>query len=52
MHPSNKVTKTYLAKIEGILSKDDIISLKKGIVIDNRRVNTSNFKVREKDILR
>lgn len=52
MHPSNKVTKTYLAKIEGILSKDDIISLKKGIVIDNRRVNTSNFKVREKDILK
>lgn len=50
MHPRNNIKKTYLAKIEGILSKDDIISLKKGIVIDGRKVDTSNFKVRKKDI--
>lgn len=51
-HPRNNIKKTYLAKIEGILSKDDIISLKKGIVIDGRRVDTSNFKVKQKDLLK
>ena len=51
-HPRNNIKKTYLAKIEGILSKDDIINLKKGIVIDGRRVETSNFKVKQKDLLK
>lgn len=50
MHPKNEVKKTYLAKIEGILSKEDIINLKKGIVIEGRRVDTSNFKVKNKNI--
>lgn len=50
MHPKNCVKKTYLAKIEGMLTKDDIIKLKKGIVIDDRRVDTSNFKVKSKNI--
>lgn len=50
MHPKNNIKKTYLAKIEGILSKDDIIELKKGIVIDGRRVDTSNFKIKKKDL--
>ena len=50
MHPRNNIKKTYLAKIEGILSKEDIIALKKGIVIDGRRVDTSIFKVKKKDI--
>ena len=52
MHPKNEVKKTYLAKIEGILTKEDIVKLKKGIVIDDRKVNTSNFKVRSKDIVK
>lgn len=50
MHPKNNVKKTYLAKLEGILTKEDIIKLKKGIVIDNRKVDTSNFKIKSKDI--
>ena len=50
MHPKNNVKKTYLAKIEGILSKEDIIKLKKGIVIDDRKVDTCNFKVKRKDL--
>lgn len=49
MHPKNEVKKTYLAKIEGFLSKEDIVCLKKGVVIDGRRVNTSNFKVKSKN---
>lgn len=50
MHPRNNIKKTYLAKIEGILSRDDIIALKKGIVIDGRKVDTSNFKIKKKDL--
>ncbi|MBO4600765.1 MAG: rRNA pseudouridine synthase [Bacilli bacterium] len=50
MHPKNNVKKTYLAKLEGILTNEDIIKLKKGIVIDNRKVDTSNFKIKSKDI--
>ena len=36
-HPSSGVEKTYLAKIEGILTSEEIAKLKKGIVIDNKK---------------
>ena len=49
MHPKNQIKKTYLAKIEGILDKNDIDSLKKGIVIEGRKVDTHLFKIRSKD---
>ncbi len=50
MHPSYEVEKTYVAKINKILDKDDINKLKKGIVIDNRKVDIKRFKVRKKDV--
>ncbi len=49
MHPKNNISKTYLAKIKGILNKDDIERLKNGIIIDGRKVDTSNFKLKEKN---
>lgn len=49
MHPSYEVEKTYIAKLNKILDKDDINKLKKGIVIDNRKVEIKRFKVRKKD---
>ena len=49
MHPSYEIEKTYVAKINKILEKDDINKLKKGIVIDNRKVEIKRFKVRKKD---
>lgn len=52
MHPKNEIKKTYLAKIEGLLTKEDIDKLKKGIVIDNRYVNTKNFKVKSRDVVK
>ncbi|MBR1414058.1 MAG: rRNA pseudouridine synthase [Bacilli bacterium] len=52
MHPKNECSKTYVAKLEGILSKEDILAIKKGIVIDNRKVDIVNFKVRKKDMLK
>ena len=49
MHPSYEVEKTYVAKLNKILDKDDINKLKKDIVIDNRKVEIKRFKVRKKD---
>jgi len=48
-HPKNQIEKTYIAKIEGILDKDGINSLKKGVVVDNKKVEIKNFKVKEKN---
>lgn len=50
MHPSYEIEKTYVAKINKILDKDDINKLKKGIVIDNRKVDIKRFKIRKKDV--
>ena len=48
-HPRNKIPKTYIAKIEGLLNKDDIERLRRGIMIDGRRVVIEDFKIRAKD---
>lgn len=50
MHPRYEIEKTYVAKINKVLDKDDINKLKKGIVIDNRKVDIKRFKVRKKDV--
>lgn len=50
MHPSYEIEKTYVAKINKVLDKDDINKLKKGIVIDNRKADIKRFKVRKKDV--
>ncbi len=50
MHPSYEIEKTYVAKLNKILDKEDINKLKKGIIIDNRKVVIKRFKVRKKDI--
>jgi 23S rRNA pseudouridine2605 synthase len=48
-HPSNNVTKTYYIKIKGILDKDAINKLKKGIMVENKKVHIKKFKIKEKD---
>lgn len=49
MHPSNNIEKTYIAKIEGLLNKDDIERLKNGVLVDNRKVNILRFKIKDKN---
>ena len=49
MHPKNKIYKTYIAKINGILNADDFKLLRKGILIDNRKLIIDNIKVRKID---
>ena len=46
MHPKNEVEKTYIAKIEGELAPSEFYKLKKGIVIEDRKVIPTHLKVR------
>lgn len=48
-HPKNKIDKTYVAKINGILSISDIMALKKGVVIDLYKTSKARVKVRKID---
>ena len=50
MHPSNKIPKTYLARLHGIMDKEAISKLKKGVVVDGRKVNVVDFKIKKNDI--
>lgn len=49
MHPTNNVEKVYIAKIEGILTLEEIDKLKKGIVIDGVKCIPKKVKIRKKD---
>jgi len=47
LHPSNKVDKVYLAKIEGIIKGVDINKIKDGIKIDNYVAKPTRVKLRK-----
>lgn len=49
LHPKNKIDKTYIAKINGILSPSDLMKLKKGIFIDKYKTAPARIKVRKID---
>ena len=48
-HPKNKIDKTYVAKINGILTITDIMALKKGVMIDNFKTSPAKVKIRKID---
>ena len=50
MHPKNNIPKTYLAKIEGIIDKETIDKLKSGVVVDGKKVNIVDFKIKKRDL--
>jgi len=49
IHPKNKIDKTYLVKIDGILSVVDIMKLKKGVLIDGKKTHPAKVKVKKVD---
>lgn len=49
MHPSYGIEKTYVAKIEGLIDKETVNKIKKGITIENRKVEVRKIKVTKKD---
>ncbi len=50
MHPSNNVEKVYIAKIEGILTTEEIYKLKGGVVVDGVKCVPKRVKIRKRDI--
>lgn len=49
MHPKNNIDKTYVAKLNKIFNMDDYFTLKKGLVINGKKVNIKKIKIRKKD---
>lgn len=49
MHPKNNIKKTYMAKINGILTLEESKKIKKGIKIDDRKVEVDFIKLRKLD---
>ena len=49
MHPKNKIDKVYVAKIKGIASINQIMSLKKGVKLDGMMTSRSKVKVKKVD---
>ena len=45
-HPSNNIDKVYLAKVEGILTGNDIHKLEKGVKIDNYKTAPAKVKLK------
>lgn len=48
-HPSKNVTKTYYAKVEGIILPNEIKELEKGIVLDGVKTKKAQAKIRKID---
>ena len=49
MHPSNNIEKVYVAKIEGIISRNDIIKLEHGVIIDGIKTSPCKAKITKVD---
>ena len=49
MHPKNEINKTYIAKINGILTEDDFKKIRNGILIDDRKLIVDHLKVKKID---
>lgn len=49
MHPKNGITKVYYVKMEGKLLGDEIHTLERGIVVDNKTLKPDNIKFRKYD---
>lgn len=49
MHPKNKIDKFYVAKVEGIVTSEEVKVLKRGVLIDNKKIYPSRVKVKKID---
>ena len=52
MHPKNKIKKTYIAKIDGLLNEEDFKKLRKGVLIDKQKLIIDHFKVKNQDTIK
>ena len=47
MHPKNNIEKVYLAKLEGIIKKEELEKLKEGVLVDDTLVKASRVKIKK-----
>ena len=50
LHPSSKIDRLYIAKLEGIIDGKAINKIKEGIKIDNKMVYPTRVKLKKKDL--
>ncbi len=48
-HPKNNIEKTYIAKINGKLLPNELMALKKGVIIDNIKTQKARVKIKSYD---
>ncbi len=48
-HPGSRVPKTYLAKLDKIITMEDFFAIKNGVSIDGRVLKVSHVKIKKKD---
>lgn len=46
-HPNNKILKVYFAKLNKIISKEDLISIKRGVKLDNKLIIPDKIKIKK-----
>ncbi len=49
MHPKSKIDKYYVAKVKGIVTSDEVKTLKRGVKLDNKKVYPSRVKLKKLD---
>lgn len=47
MHPKNNIEKCYLAKVEGMITPEEFMKLKKGVTIEGRKVVPTYIKIKK-----
>ncbi len=49
IHPKNNIEKVYVAKIKGLITKDDLKKLCKGVFIDGKKTSSAKAKILKLD---
>ena len=49
MHPRNKIDKRYIAKVKGLIGKEQIIKLQKGVLVDGKVTAKAQAKIKKYD---
>lgn len=49
MHPKQEINKNYIAKINGILTEDELKVIRKGIIIDNQKLIVDKINIKKID---
>lgn len=47
MHPKKRIEKCYLVKVKGIITPEEFMRIKKGLMIENRKVQTTYVKIKK-----